>query len=231
LVPKGAKSGYLIEAKFLIRTTDTDVERYLYLFTLLPTESIQHVMKQHETDASKRSAQHLLAKELVSLVHGEKAAQEAENAHKAIFQDGQRQQYTRTDHNSSLEDHLGDPASSYDSKSIISLSRSQVINAPLPKILHLAGLVESRNAGLRLVQGGGVYVAYRGGVKGEKQILWAKITEAFTTTGKSFIVDQRYIVVRLGKWNVKTISLFGDSSNHDERQDEALHTQLCSKHT
>jgi len=45
-------------------------------------------MQQQEKDASKRIAQHLLAKEIVSLAHGASSAMRAEKAHKEAFSDG-----------------------------------------------------------------------------------------------------------------------------------------------
>jgi tyrosyl-tRNA synthetase len=45
-------------------------------------------MQQQEKDASRRIAQHLLAKEIVSLAHGASSAMNAEKAHKEAFSDG-----------------------------------------------------------------------------------------------------------------------------------------------
>ncbi|KAF2659312.1 tyrosyl-tRNA synthetase-like protein [Lophiostoma macrostomum CBS 122681] len=74
--------------QYFLRTSDDDVYRYLKLFTFLPLDSILLVMKRHSEDASKRIAQHLLAKEIVELAHGAAAAREAETAHKEAFSHG-----------------------------------------------------------------------------------------------------------------------------------------------
>jgi tyrosyl-tRNA synthetase len=71
-----------------MRTADDDVERYLKLFTFLPLESIHTIMSQQQQDASKRAAQHILAKEIVELAHGAAEAKKAENAHKEAFSHG-----------------------------------------------------------------------------------------------------------------------------------------------
>ena len=71
-----------------MRTADDDVERYLKLFTFLPLESIHLVMSQQQQNASKRVAQHILAREIVELAHGAKEAQKAEIAHKEAFSHG-----------------------------------------------------------------------------------------------------------------------------------------------
>jgi tyrosyl-tRNA synthetase len=71
-----------------MRTADDDVERYLKLFTFLPLESIDILMAQQRQDASKRTAQRVLAKEIVELAHGAAEAKEAESAHQEAFSHG-----------------------------------------------------------------------------------------------------------------------------------------------
>lgn len=71
-----------------MRTADTDVERYLKLFTFLPLDSISLLMSQQAQDPSKRLAQHILAREIVELAHGAAAARKAEVAHKDAFAQG-----------------------------------------------------------------------------------------------------------------------------------------------
>lgn len=64
------------------------MERYLKLFTFLPIEYIELVMKHHFQNESKRAAQHLLAREVVELAHGAQYAVQAESAHKEAFSHG-----------------------------------------------------------------------------------------------------------------------------------------------
>ncbi|EMD65407.1 hypothetical protein GGP41_010301 [Bipolaris sorokiniana] len=74
--------------QYFMRTADTDVERYLKLFTFLPLDSIKLLMSQQSQDPSKRLAQHILAREIVELAHGAAAAKKAEAAHKDAFGQG-----------------------------------------------------------------------------------------------------------------------------------------------
>ncbi|KAF2271030.1 tyrosyl-tRNA synthetase-like protein [Lojkania enalia] len=74
--------------QYFLRTADDDVERYLKLFTFIPIRQIELVMLQQKKDASKRIAQHLLAKEVVELAHGAFEAKRAEVAHKETFSQG-----------------------------------------------------------------------------------------------------------------------------------------------
>lgn len=61
------------------------MERYLKLFTFLPTNHIHLLMRKQREDPSQRTAQHLLAKEVVELAHGEPSAKRAELAHRDAF--------------------------------------------------------------------------------------------------------------------------------------------------
>jgi tyrosyl-tRNA synthetase len=74
--------------QYFMRTADADVERYLKLFTFLPLDQISLLVEQTRMDASKRLAQHVLAKEIVELAHGAAEAKKAETAHKEAFSHG-----------------------------------------------------------------------------------------------------------------------------------------------
>ena len=74
--------------QYFMRTADADIERYLKLFTFLPLDQISLLVKAQRKDASKRIAQHVLAKEIVELAHGAAEAKKAETAHKEAFSHG-----------------------------------------------------------------------------------------------------------------------------------------------
>ncbi|KAF3040280.1 tyrosyl-tRNA synthetase [Didymella heteroderae] len=74
--------------QYFMRTADADIERYLKLFTFLPLDQISLLVEHARKDASKRIAQHVLAKEIVELAHGAAEAKKAEIAHKEVFSHG-----------------------------------------------------------------------------------------------------------------------------------------------
>ena len=74
--------------QYFMRTADADIERYLKLFTFLPLDNISLLVEQQRKDASKRVAQHVLAKEIVELAHGAAEAKKAQMAHKEAFSHG-----------------------------------------------------------------------------------------------------------------------------------------------
>ncbi|KAI9726289.1 MAG: Tyrosine--tRNA ligase, mitochondrial [Chrysothrix sp. TS-e1954] len=73
---------------YFIRIADSNVERYLKLFTFLPLNKIESVVEKHKNDPSKRVAQHTLACEVVELIHGAEAAKNAAAQHEAFFAKG-----------------------------------------------------------------------------------------------------------------------------------------------
>lgn len=56
--------------QFFMRVADADVENLLKLFTLLPLEEIETVVKHHKERPERREAQRLLAQEVTLLIHG-----------------------------------------------------------------------------------------------------------------------------------------------------------------
>lgn len=56
--------------QFFIRTADTDVEKFLNLFTFLSAPEINEIVEGHKKDPGKREAQKILAEEVTVLVHG-----------------------------------------------------------------------------------------------------------------------------------------------------------------
>ena len=71
--------------QFWINTDDRDVIRYLKYFTFLPKEEIEALEKKHAENPGAREAHKALAKAATKLIHGEKAATEAEPASKILF--------------------------------------------------------------------------------------------------------------------------------------------------
>ena len=64
---------------------DADAVRFLKIFTLLPLDEIEEIRKQFEAAPHERLAQKILAREVVTLVHGEKAYKEALNITEQLF--------------------------------------------------------------------------------------------------------------------------------------------------
>ena len=229
-----------MHVQLFLRSPDSDVERYLKLFTFLPLEHIELVMQSHSQDPSKRAAQHLLAREFVELAHGAQAAKNAEMQHKKIFSQG-----TGTIQLSAIKEELPkkqiedepatkegtnakNPQESYMSPSLnrkapaisshnapskhIVLPKSLVFGQAFPKILHAAGLVSSKGEGHKLVMNQGAYVASDPGRVSTMgdALTWLPIKNFDPGLPKQFLIEENLLVLRVGKWNIRMCRIIND---------------------
>ena len=182
--------------QFLLRSADEDVERYLKLFTFVPITEITSIMQQHTQDPGKRKAQHLLAAEVLELVHGAEVAAKTQAEHQAMRAP-------------TLANLLR--TSSADSETErTQLSRSQVHGKSLSYILHTAGFVPTKSEGSRLVNQGGVYVASSPeDHEAEGELQFTQMKKQDPEAVARVIVDG-LLILRLGKWKVRVLEIVPD---------------------
>ncbi|HEY8405626.1 MAG TPA: tyrosine--tRNA ligase, partial [Acholeplasma sp.] len=71
--------------QFFINTADNDVIRFLKYYTFLTKEEIEALEEKVKTEPHLREAQKVLAREVVTLVHGKEAYEEAVKLTEALF--------------------------------------------------------------------------------------------------------------------------------------------------
>lgn len=71
--------------QFWLNVMDDDAVRFLKIFTFLSLEEIAEIEKEFSSARHERLAQKILAREVVTLVHGEKAYQQALNITEQLF--------------------------------------------------------------------------------------------------------------------------------------------------
>lgn len=71
--------------QFFVNTADADVIKFLKYYTFLSVEEITALEKQVQEEPHLRAAQKALAKEVVTLVHGEEAYLQAKKVSEALF--------------------------------------------------------------------------------------------------------------------------------------------------
>ncbi|KAI9171640.1 Tyrosine--tRNA ligase [Paramyrothecium foliicola] len=196
---------------YFMRRSDEEIERLLKLYTFMPLRNIQQIMEFHMADPSKRLAQHHLAFEVLSLVHGSQKALEEAQQHALRF-------------GGSLPEGFGGTIIKEPTQSSgiftpntrpridIQLPRS-VMNLSPAKILWAAGLVNSGSEGQRLVAAQGAYVAgspgqMRGLVPGN--LTWTPMKMWFPKETSKFLLDDSVLVLRKGKNNVRVIEIVND---------------------
>ncbi|MBN2442161.1 MAG: tyrosine--tRNA ligase [Spirochaetales bacterium] len=123
--------------QYWINITDSDVEKFLFLYTFLPVEEIKKLsaLKDKEINIAKQ----ILAYELTKIVHGEKAAEEAKKSSNALF----------------LKDGADEEA---DAVSITITHAEFTSNSNIVSLFKLSGLCSSMGEARRLVAQGGAYI-------------------------------------------------------------------------
>ncbi|PNY28287.1 Tyrosine-tRNA ligase [Tolypocladium capitatum] len=191
---------------YFMRRSDDEVEKLLMLFTFMPMSKIQEVMVQHRADPAKRVAQHTLAFEVLSLVHGsQKALQEAQQ-HKFRFGGELPHVVNEPSEESGIITPNNAP------RSDIQLPRSVMKMSPA-KLLFATGLASSNADGQRLVTQQGAYVAAqpgqsRGLVPGN--LSWTPMKMWFPEETAKYLIDDRVLILRKGKHNVRIVELIPD---------------------
>lgn len=155
-------------------------------------------MTAHASDPGKRLAQHLLASEVLELVHGPEVATRTREEHQAM-------------RNPTL-------ASKLQGERTI-LPRSLVAGAPFSRIMWHAGISGTKSEAARLVKSGGVYVASGAGRDAEADgLAFAQVKDQRPEDVESFVSDG-LIVLRMGKWKVRVVEVVDDEVF--EREGEA----------
>ena len=134
--------------QFWVNTDDRDVARYLRLFTFRANEGadgIEALLATHANAPGKREAQHLLARDVTELVHGQQAMQRAVAAGAILFDEW-------------------DPRRA--GPDVFDVIAAEIPTATVDRIAGLAlvdailgsGLVKSKGDARRQIEQGGVYV-------------------------------------------------------------------------
>ena len=207
--------------QFFYRASDEDVGRYLRLLTLLPNEKINAILEEHEKDQSKRIAQSTLASEVVEMVHGLAESEKAQAQHGLLFRKpkgipnpSSKELYTKdpTDINYSTNKNVPQVNSTTPFPVSLVLPRSLIQNQPFARVLHAAGLVASRSEGNRLCTNGGAYVGSQPGMQGGMRdgFEFVPIRPGKNEHTWDFVIDDHLLVLRVGKWKLKTVQIIED---------------------
>jgi tyrosyl-tRNA synthetase len=199
---------------YFVRRPDNDVEKLLKLFTFLPLPDIQKLMGQHRLDPRKRLAQHTLAFEVLSLIHGADVAIREQQQHQFMYSKSTgapslatgEAQYTPIEGHPTTLNNAPKPE--------IQLPESLIMGGKIAKIIHAAGLASSTSEANRLCQQQGAYVAaapgkdMRGLAPGSLD--WTPVKTWFPEDTQNFLIDGRILILRKGKHFVRIIEMVSD---------------------
>ena len=189
---------------------------------------ISALMEENDKDRSKRVAQRRLAFEVLCVVHGKKEAQAAElesqkifggrsafvayNAAKATSSSDEQEKPPAGDWNFAVNKYAPHVTSADRPGAKMTLPRSLVVNQPISRVLYAAKLVSSRSEGHRVVVERGAYVGSLPGQKGGMgdKLEFDRIVNWQPSETEKFIIDGSLLILRVGKWNVRLITIVSD---------------------
>lgn len=201
---------------YLVRRRDDEVERLLKLLTFHPQQVITEVMTRHNQDPPQRVAQHLLAYEVVSLIHGNDVADSTSQEHKAMYGAKSKgaptaqspEQYHTPEGQVNLRNRP---------RADIKLPMS-ILQSSIARILFASGLASSISDGDRSVKAGGIYlggspssvdIKYQYGMIPE-QLQWTPIRTWDPAWNTKFLIEGKLLLIRKGKHNMRCVELISD---------------------
>ncbi len=162
--------------QFWLNTEDGDVVPYLKRFTLLDRGAVEELAHAVAERPHQREAQRRLAAEMTRTVHGADGLDRAERASRVLF-GGSLEGLGAAD----IEEIFADVPSTVVARSALA------DGVELAVVMADAGMTASRSEARRLIRGGGVYL------NGER------VADMGAAVGQSDPIDDRYVLVRVGK--------------------------------
>lgn len=206
---------------YFVRRPDEDVENLLKLFTFLPLPDVAKLMELHRQDPPKRLAQHVLAFEVTSIVHGPEVALREQMQHQLMFNkepislpEGMVTSATgvKPARPGPVDALLTDPNNA--TQKTIQLPRSLILGKSIARILVAAKLAATNSEATRLVQQGGAYVAAQPGPDQRRLIPgsldWTPVKTWYPSDTEKFLIDDKLLILRRGKYNVRIIQMVSD---------------------
>jgi tyrosyl-tRNA synthetase len=161
---------------------DEVVGKYLKMFTLLPISKVAEELDTHFTSPDKRIAQHLLANEVVTMIHGAPTAARAAIQTRLLFPaPGDRPGFSARE---ILENFAGNQHGG-----VIEVPRDEVVGQLVSKLARRIGAVNTRGEADNMIKGGGLYV----GLENEK------VADVKVRVEEEWLVDGEVLMVRFGK--------------------------------
>ncbi len=157
--------------QYLINTSDECVINYLKMLTFLTKEEIEKIAKEHQEKPELRKAQEILAKEIITFLHGEEEFNKAQMMSKALF--------TEEVNQLSSEDILNN----FKDMEHINISEE----LPLEDLLVNGGICSSKREARELISGNAISLNNR------------KITDNKYLVKKENAIDKKVYVIKKGK--------------------------------
>jgi tyrosyl-tRNA synthetase len=169
--------------QFMYNTTDEDIKKFLYKFSLLPTNVIDKIVDVHNSDKKARLGQLVLAIEMCDLIHGDGEGLSNYIISEILFSKVNIKEYFKIDEilNAFKKQNL-----------LITISKEELLKSNIVNLLHKVSNGEKSKSELkRMIKGGSVYI---GNTKEGKVF----DTEIFVDL-ENDVIEGRLLLLKLGK--------------------------------
>ncbi len=157
--------------QFLLNTEDEKVIDYLKFLTFLSPEEIMKIEEEFKKEPEKRLAHKVLAREVITFIHGKEAYLEAEKISQTLF-----------------SGHIENLTSKEIEEAFKGIPRKEITdNSNVVDFLVTMGVCQSKREAREFVSQGSI------------QINGQKITDITMEITKEFAIEGKYLVVRRGK--------------------------------
>ena len=161
--------------KYWFNVSDDDAPRLLRTFSLRPLAELDELLREHDRDRAKRTAQRELARAMTSWVHGDVFVTRVETANR-VFATG------------TLDGLSADELSALgDTIPTVDIARSELAEGIAIVDVLARTVSDSKGAGRRLLQQGGAYINN------------VRISEVDHKVTSNDLVAERWLLVRAGK--------------------------------
>jgi tyrosyl-tRNA synthetase len=169
--------------QFWINTSDEDAERYIKIYTLLSKDEIEALISKHKENPAARVLQSELAKRITIMVHGEEAYNTAVSASQILFGKGTKEQLTALDEKTFLSVFAGVPQ--------FVISKNELIQGigVLDLLAEKSKCFGSKGEVRRTIKENGLSINQE------------KVSDPELKIDSSFLLDEKYVLVKKGKKN------------------------------
>jgi len=168
--------------QFWLNASDTDAEKWIRIFTLLPMEEITRIAEAHLQNPSQRLLQKKLAEEVTRFIHGQAELDKAIQTTEKLFSGNAVDNIRELNEEELLQ--------SIEGVTVFNMEKARLENGiDLTSLLAETGIFPSKGEARKMVTGGGVSI--------NKE----KLSDANTNIDKSFLLLGKYILVQKGKKN------------------------------
>ncbi len=167
--------------QFWMNTSDSDAEKYIKIFTILPQDEISAITKKHAEEPHLRLLQSTLAKEITVMVHGEDNYNSAVEASKILFGKGTEEMLKKLDEKTFNSVFGGVPTHEINASDL-----SEGLDV-FDLLCEKTKIFSSKGELRRLLKDNGLSINLN---------KFSNIEEKITS---SFLLNNKYIVVRRGR--------------------------------